>query len=108
MLLQLVPLARVQVSGGSVMRPTPASKHPRTIPLMAVSICLLLQAGLIAEAPDAESAVAETSASGPDIITSDVVDCEQLGRIGPIGSGTIGMACGTWVCNVGDQNLDWF
>jgi len=66
------------------------------------------------EPPDTASSNAEegnaarAGSSGPDIITSDVVDCEQLGRVGPVGSGTIGMACGTWVCNVGDQNLDWF
>lgn len=55
-----------------------------------------------------EGGVTRAGSSGPDIITSDVLDCEQLGRVGPVGSGTIGMACGTWACNGGDQNQDWF
>ena len=48
-----------------------------------------------------------TERRGPDIITGDVSLCQQLGRTGPIGSGTIGMGCDTLACNIGDENLNW-
>ncbi len=44
---------------------------------------------------------------GPDTIVGFVWDCRHLGRIGPIGSGTVAMSCNTTACNKGDMRGDW-
>lgn len=46
--------------------------------------------------------------SGPDLIVGNVRNCEQLGREGPAGGGTIGMSCWTTACTIGDQGTDWY
>lgn len=44
---------------------------------------------------------------GPDTIVGFVWDCRDLGRVGPIGSGTVAMSCNTTACNKGDMRGDW-
>ncbi len=45
---------------------------------------------------------------GPDLIVGNVWDCQQLGRVGTPGSGTIGMSCWTTACTIGDEGTDWY
>jgi len=45
---------------------------------------------------------------GPDLIVGHVFECEQLGREGPLGSGTIGMSCYTTACTIGDLGTNWY
>jgi hypothetical protein len=46
--------------------------------------------------------------SGPDLIVGHVFSCAVLGRVGPIGSGTIGMSCWTTACTIGNQGTNWW
>lgn len=48
------------------------------------------------------------STIGPDVVVGIVWDCEHLGRVGPIGSGTVAMSCNTTACNKGDKKGNWF
>ncbi len=45
---------------------------------------------------------------GPDLIVGHVFGCAQLGRVGAIGSGTIGMSCWTTACTIGDEGTNWW
>lgn len=49
------------------------------------------------------SALVSVRGAGPDLITSDIPDCAQQGRDGTIGSGIVGLGCGSIVCNIGDE-----
>ncbi|MBI3834964.1 MAG: hypothetical protein HY287_11600 [Planctomycetes bacterium] len=44
---------------------------------------------------------------GPDVIVGNVWDCLDLGRVGPIGSGTVAMSCNTTACNAGNATGNW-
>lgn len=44
---------------------------------------------------------------GPDVIVGDIPNISQYGRVGTVGSGTIGAAIGTTSCNKGDTILNW-
>ena len=44
---------------------------------------------------------------GPDTMVGFVWNCGHLGRVGPIGTGTVAMACNTTACNKGDMRGDW-
>lgn len=46
-------------------------------------------------------------AAGPDLVVGFIDKCEQLGRIGPDGSGTLGLSCDTIACNQGDAPMEW-
>lgn len=46
--------------------------------------------------------------SGPDLIVGHVSACEVLGRVGAMGSGTVGMSCNTTACTIGDMATNWF
>lgn len=46
--------------------------------------------------------------SGPDVVVGDIDNCLQLGREGPVGSGTVGLGLNTTACNKGDENGHWF
>ena len=43
----------------------------------------------------------------PDVVVGHVFGCEQLGREGSIGDGTIGMSCWTTACNKGTGIINW-
>jgi len=45
---------------------------------------------------------------GPDVMVCVLPNTEQFGRVGAIGSGTVGLAIGTTSANNGDTPLDWF
>lgn len=49
----------------------------------------------------------ELMTEGPDVIVGQLHLCQQFGRIGAIGSGTVGLAIGTTSCNKGDEPLNW-
>jgi len=44
---------------------------------------------------------------GPDVVVGNVWDCLDLGRVGPIGSGTVAMSCNTTACNQGNATGNW-
>ncbi len=57
------------------------------------------------EASDTRSVATST---GPDLIVGHVFGCAQLGRVGAVGSGTIGMSCWTTACTIGDEGTNWW
>jgi hypothetical protein len=46
--------------------------------------------------------------AGPDVVVGHVANLSQLGREGPIGSGTVGLGMNTTACNKGDEIGNWF
>jgi len=48
------------------------------------------------------------AAVGPDVIVGELAECQQFGRVGPVGAGTVGLGIGTSGCNKGDVPLHWF
>lgn len=46
--------------------------------------------------------------TGADVIVGELPATAQFGRIGAIGSGTLGLAIGTTSCNKGDTLLNWY
>jgi hypothetical protein len=46
--------------------------------------------------------------TGPDVIVGDLPQTGQYGRVGAVGSGTVGLSTGTTSCNKGDVPLHWF
>lgn len=46
--------------------------------------------------------------SGPDLIVSNLSDCRQYGREGPVGEGIVGLGMATSACNIGDSPVTWY
>ncbi|MBI1826846.1 MAG: right-handed parallel beta-helix repeat-containing protein [Planctomycetes bacterium] len=80
---------------------------PAICVVTAFLICEIDKKNNASAAPPMEVTADVLVTSGPDLVTTDVINCAQLARVGGIGFGTIGMSCDTWMCNDGDQNLDW-
>lgn len=59
---------------------------------------------------DRRSGIADENlpTAGPDLIIGRLTSCQQFGREGRIGAGTVGLAIGDEICNASDQPVSWF
>jgi len=85
--------------------------HPYQLNITAEEFvpALAMQASPVDESPMNEPEAVQVQGSvGPDAIVGHIFGCQQLGREGPIGSGTIGMSCATTACTIGDMGTEWY
>jgi len=90
--------------------PDPLTESPRTGAPVDVSIAVSALQVSPADPVRAEASNGGYVAGsiGPDLIVGHVFRCAVLGRVGPIGSGTIGMSCWTTACTIGDEGTNWW
>ena len=46
--------------------------------------------------------------AGPDVVVTQIFDTTMFGRVGTLGSGTVGIGIATQACNWGDAPVEWF
>jgi hypothetical protein len=85
----------------------PAQPDPVAPSVRAEQAVQLSEAEPVSPSPNETPSSNAAFVSGPDLVLGNIYFCEELGREGSLGSGTIGMSCWTTACNKGDQDIDW-